>query len=387
MYLDAKRLVKGDALLNSLPKSVTQSAGGITLVITHEESCWIIEQKSGGVPEKAYVVPCDDFNGVVRDFDGLRTLLNEADLLVGLPLINGIIAPNTKTISFPGPSKDVVTTVPSSDKFDDYRPARPEDFVGRDDLISELIGFLGQVRNGTTDTRLLALSGPSGFGKSSVVLNLAAKCRNLRWRTQFYTYPIDTRSAVSPLFVAEAVLGGFKQAISDGFLVYDAKKLSIDSVENPFSSQSMVECLEWLKQQNRVLILFFDQFEELFVKEALADTFVAFKRLSILVEAQQSNVVLGFSWRTGISIPDSHPAITVWQELRDRRYEVKIPPFDEKDAQSLVNKLEKEAETKIDKTLRRHLVEQSRYLPWLLKKFCVHVYRKLKAGVSQRERV
>ena len=37
--------------------------------------------------------------------------------------------------------------------------------------------------------------------------------------------------------------------------------------------------------------------------------------------------------------------------------------------------------------LRRHLLEQSQGLPWMLKKLCIHVYRQLSRGISQRSLV
>ncbi len=51
----------------------------------------------------------------------------------------------------------------------------------------------------------------------------------------------------------------------------------------------------------------------------------------------------------------------------------------------MVGTLEKAIGEKLENPLRRHLIEQCQGLPWLLKKFCVHIYRKLKEGVSQRE--
>jgi hypothetical protein len=148
----------------------------------------------------------------------------------------------------------------------------------------------------------------------------------------------------------------------------------------------MKSCLGFLEANQRVLVLFFDQFEELFVKESLYETFEAFRRLSYVVEELQSNIVLGFSWRTGISIPDSHPAHHIWHELRDRRAEFGLGPFSASEAAEMVNTLEKVSE-KIENPLKRHLIEQSQSLPWLLKKLCIHVFRKLQSGVSQRELV
>ncbi len=66
-----------------------------------------------------------------------------------------------------------IVTVISGDDWSDYRPARPEDFVGRKSILANVIKFLDAVNNGLSDTRLFSIKAPSGMGKSSVVLKLA----------------------------------------------------------------------------------------------------------------------------------------------------------------------------------------------------------------------
>lgn len=73
-----------------------------------------------------------------------------------------------------------IVTVISGDDWIDYRPARPEDFVGRKTILTDIIKFLDTVNSGLSDTRLFSIKAPSGMGKSSVVLKLAdlSKRRN-----------------------------------------------------------------------------------------------------------------------------------------------------------------------------------------------------------------
>lgn len=170
-----------------------------------------------------------------------------------------------------------------------------------------------------------------------------------------------------------------------GFIHTSVNSVSIDSIEDPFASDSLKKCVAELEREKKVLILFFDQFEELFIKESLYDTFEAFRRLANSVEALRSNVILGFSWRTGIFFADSHPAQHLWNSLRERRAEFKIGPFTERESIEMIASLQRVSGVMIEPVLSQHLLDQSRRLPWLLKKLCVHVYRKLREGLSQRK--
>ena len=241
------------------------------------------------------------------------------------------------------------------------------------------------MRTGQTQKRILALSGLSGFGKSSVVLKLANKARNKRHGKKFYFYHIDSRSATSPLFVVEAIRKAFQKALEDHFIETAEGSVTIDSVENPFASESIIECLKYLKSQQRVLVIFFDQFEEMFSKESLFSTFEVFTKVAFLTESLEPNVVLGFSWRTGISFSEDYPAYHMWHSLQDKRAEFKIGLFSAHEASEMVRILEKYASVKFENSLRRHILEQAQGVPWLLKKLGIHIYRQLQQGRSQRE--
>ena len=74
----------------------------------------------------------------------------------------------------------------------------------------------------------------------------------------------------------------------------------------------------------------------------------------------------------------------MWHSLQDKRVEFKIGPFSSKESSEMIGTLEKTIENKLETPLRRNLLEQAQGVPWLLKKFCIHVYRQLSLGISQR---
>src|SRR5690606_21507068 len=132
----------------------------------------------------------------------------------------------------------------------------------------------------------------------------------------------------------------------------------------------------------------FDQFEEALTKEELAPLFRAFRRFALDVHAKRSPIVVGFSWRTGISFSDDNPAYQMWNELRDHRLTKTLGLFDSSESSSVVAQFESALSQKFISPLRRRLLEQGQGLPWLLKKLCIHVYGQIREGkVSQLDLV
>ena len=76
-----------------------------------------------------------------------------------------------------------------------------------------------------------------------------------------------------------------------------------------------------LKEKKKVIVLFFDQFEEITTKQELAELFNQIRMLCAAVESADESLVLGFSWKTDGSIPTDHPAYHVWHSFSDRRRE------------------------------------------------------------------
>ena len=359
------------------------SISAATLVITPDESCWVLEQQKSGIPHKAFALPLDSKSNYLKNWEGFESLVAENKVWSGLEIAHGL--PGTTPPVTPSNQlrKEVITQVPVADRFDDYNPARPEDFVGRIMLQSDILDFFELVRLNKTKKRVVALSGPSGFGKSSVLLKLADRARNKRYKNKYYIYHIDSRSALSPLFITVALQTAFQKIIKDKFIDAQDLDVEIDSSEDPFSSDSIQFCLKQLQNQQRVLIIFFDQFEELLTKESLFTTFDVMKRVAFYIESLSPNVVLGFSWRTGISFSEDHPAYHMWHSLQEKRAEFKIGLFSRKESLEMINILDKNVKLRLDNTLRNHLLEQAQGFPWFLKKLCIHVYRQLLNNVSQ----
>jgi Restriction endonuclease len=280
---------------------------------------------------------------------------------------------------------DSIAPVPVADDWSDYRPARPEDFVGRDDLQREIVKFFEDVRGGNSSTRLLAIKAPSGWGKSSFLVKLRSVCATARSRDKYFVYAVDCRTASSPRYPDLALKRAFEEAISAEFVSPPMQQqVVIPSAGQPFSDASVVGLLEQLRERKKVLVLFFDQFEEITTKQELADLFGQVRTLCSAIESAQENVVLGFSWKTDGSVPADHPAYHVWHSFKDRRREFDLPTFSKGDMAKLLGGLSRALKTPIEPSLRRTLSEHCQGYPWLLKKLCVHVFQVLQSKPTKQ---
>lgn len=305
------------------------------LALTEGRFLYAFEVTRNGVPSE--VVCWTATHGLERT----EALLKEASSAVpawsDLDCRWGAADPKTVHMSVPDP----VATVAVAEGFSDYRPCRPADFIGRDELQKVIEGFLTEVRDATTPTRLLCISGPSGFGKSSLLIKLRDRSDRKGLPGGVLMYPIDTRSASNATFVAHAV----RQALSEAQRRLPSslfhQDVEIQSTSSYLGSESARQALAELQDAGCLLVLFFDQFEETFVKAELADTFRAFQRLAYEVESLQTNVVLGFSWRTGLALPEDLPTYYSWHTWQDRRFEIKVPAFSNREAAQMLTLLQK----------------------------------------------
>jgi len=360
--------------------------GNTTLVISPEQIFWIAEYILDGFTNKLLIFPFNSDEKI--KIEKVRKLLDENKIFLGLECVDGSSfllkkSSHMKTLKTSN-YQETISTIPVADQFDDYRPCRPMDFIGRRALQKEIWDFLDDVRDDKTKTRLISLVGQSGFGKSSLILKLSDRFENQHWKLKFFLYHVDTRSAVTPLFINEAIRKGFDEAKKQGFIQIP-DEISIENFDNPLESKSIQKALDYLRRKKKVLIIFFDQFEELFIKDELFYVFENFKKFSLQVDAVKENIVLGSSWRTEISLPEDHPAYHMWHELKDRRKTFTIEKFDSSEIFQQLQQLSEYLGEPLEKQLKRRLIEHCSGFPWLLKKLCIHIYRQVKKGIKQTD--
>ena len=234
----------------------------------------------------------------------------------------------------------------------------------------------------STTTRIFALTGVARMGKSSLIAKLTDKSKNVQNKNKYFIFPVDVRAATSPSYIYSALLRCLKAAQEQGF-GDSSKELTISDVSNPLSSSSIKEYLKRVGDQKKLIVLIFDQFEELYSKPELFEVFNRAKALLINAATACSCLCLGFAWKSDSTTQGDHPAYFFWHQLSDYRITRKLSPFSDSESNAAINIFEKELGEKLHSDLRHNLIISSQGYPWLLKKLCIHVYEKIQSGVDQ----
>lgn len=358
-----------------------------TLLITEYGRFWAIKvlHVSAGVPFGVMVYDAENSKlitdkDIINSVSKLSSSLNDLEFITSeLNEENNILTEEiTEELSN-------IATVTGGDQWADYRPSRPKDFVGREDLLIDIFKFCNSVVENETNTRLLAIKAPSGWGKSSALLKLVSKSKDKKYKTKYFVHAVDVRAATSRRYGELSLLSCFNTAFDEGFISKPSKEVVINSVTNPLSSEGVSELLQSLREENKVLVLYFDQFEEIFSKNELADLFESIRKLAIAIDSAKENIVLGFAWKTDGTTPTDHPAYYMWQSLSDRRREFQLSTFTPKEINKALSLFSKELGQSLNPNLKKYLIDHCQGYPWLLKKLCIHIHSLIKSGIEQNE--
>jgi len=313
---------------------------------------------------------------LIKDKDVIEKLKNDMPEIRDLNLLSIPSSVKEKTEE---EFSETVAEVQESEYWYDYLPASMKHFIGRNDLKANLLDFINRVSSKKTSRRVFYIDGKSGWGKSSLITDLRGCSKNKHYRKHYFILAIDARSASSSNFVALAFKKLIENAKKANFLSTSLfyQKINITSSFDILSSESVHQLFEDLKRQNKILILIFDQFEDVFKKPRL---FEAFHKFLLDVHEFNSNLILGFSWKSEINIPIDHEAYHLWQQAKSFTQVISMREFNSSEINGIIKQLEKSINTTINSDLKRRLIESFQGFPWLIKKLCIHVYKQIVAG-------
>ena len=352
------------------------------LLLTKDEQYWALPVLDPTIGVRSAALLFSAQTGKRVSESSALDRIAKTDTSLALPWISEAVDSQAGATSKLRADLESIVRVPVADHWADYRPARPEDFVGRETVQANVFQFFDSVRSRATSTRLIALKGPSGWGKSSSVLKIASRAANVRNKGKYFVFTVDSRAATTSRFPELAVVTAVKAAVASGFIRAD-RSLEFGGASSLFSPSVMQGLAEMLQAEEKVLCVFFDQFEELLYKADLGEVFNEMRRICAAVEEAQANLVIGFSWKTDGVIPTEHNAYHMWHALADRRFEIELSPFTEREVALAINRFAKELGQPVIPQLRRVLQDHCQGFPWLLKKLCIHMLELSMSGVEQ----
>ena len=373
LFMDIKGIKLPDLVNSNIQVKV------FTLLITPDQILWVAEEIQRGEPCRAIIFPTSDkckidLEQLSADFAALDLSWKDLEIVDGTRRIT--LSESAQMDAVSESYKEVVSPIGKANSFDDYhRPCSPQYFVGRDSLQEKFWDFIKNIKYGKNLTRIVCFSGRSGFGKSSLLLKLSADCFDKEeYKDSFYLYHVDVRSAKGALFVVSAIRLAIQKAIDDGFIDLPNYAISIESTEQAlFDNETVRVAIEKLKSSDKVIIIFFDQFEEILTKESLLGVYKLFEKAAREVDSLKSNIVLGFCWRIGITMLAEHPAYKLWHDLKDKMQDFEVENFSDKDSKSLLKQFDAHLNRRgkrLKNNLKEWLLNQCPSYPWLLKKLC-----------------
>lgn len=279
---------------------------------------------------------------------------------------------------------DTVAEIQEAEKWDDYRPVGAKFFVGRTDIRHHLYQFILSPLSSSSNRRVFFVEGKSGWGKSSLIAELRARSHNKRNKNTFYVMAVDSRSANTAEFVSLAIAKLVTLAAKNGFVPKEFSEVNIVSNLDLLASETIQRLLSWLTENKKILVVVFDQFEDVFRKE---DLFRAFHKLMLDANEQQGPLVIGFSWKSEINIPIDNPAYSLWQQARDIAEPFRMEEFLGHEVDRVLRQLEMLSGHQLPADLKRRLKESSQGYPWLTKKLSIHCYHQMNKGMTPEDLV
>jgi hypothetical protein len=349
--------------------------GDWTLLVSEFGNYWCVYTLKGGAPFG--VLAYSAITGEqIKDKETINNLSLLDSTLADYDLEVGLRSEQSTSISLSKKLPPIVE-VQIGESWDDYRPARPKDFVGRDTTQKDILSFIRSAKS-NSGTRIFAITGNSGLGKSSLIAKLRDRAGNKHYRKKYFIYAVDIRGAREPSYIPASLIEALREAQKKGF--GDKRDLSLSDPSAPLNSESISAYLESVRQKEQVICLIFDQFEELYSKPELFGIFKAAKDLMLDIASSKSNIVLGFAWKTDSTTQQDHPAYHLWHELSDHRKEFRLDVFENGEISNSLTKFEKEIGQKISADIRHQISQVSQGFPWLLKKLCINLYEGIVKG-------
>jgi len=377
--IESKLVVSHDTIVNSI-HNYKFEFGDWVLLYTEKGFFWVqyVIPDGAGLPKAILIF--DAHANIIKDSATINYLVELDSEISNFELLRDVQKSlPQEIINYKDKEDQIVEVKGGSECFEYQFPASPQHFVGRKEKLSEIENFVFKVINKETSSRGILLEGNSGWGKSSLILTSV----NLINELGNYAVSIDSRSASSPQFVLKAIDYSLKKfGTFDGIISESLLSSKISGFDGAI--QKLLDIGKELEKEKKIIVIFFDQFENVFY---LYDILKRIQDLYFKIQDSQSNVILGFSWKTDLVGSTSEFPYEIRDVIKNTSKRIFLQAFSESETSELLGRLENEFTPKknLSKDLKFFLSDFSQGYPWTLKKLCSHVKSQIERGLSQQE--
>jgi hypothetical protein len=367
--------VSPEQMAGRIPPDIGKPGEGI-LLYTEKGVFWFYPIISHGKKTPDKIALFDAKGGLISDQSVIGYLTN---LDPAITNFDNIFTGKTGPLQ-PGLFQDadpVIEVNGSSSCFEYQFPASPRYFVGRKSLFTTLDSFSDQVIHNQTTHRGIVFEGPSGWGKSSMVLASAARLQKMG----HVAVAVDCRTASSPTFiprVMEYTVGKFEDF--NGRIVETDQRKKISGFGS--AVRMILDTGQLLESQNKLLFIFFDQFENILF---LPDVLNQIKNLFLKMVKKQTNIILGFTWDKDLVSSNHAVSNKQLDAVVNECRRMILTTFSKAEMGILLKKLGKELDEPLTKGLQLFLETFSQGYPWLIKILCFHVMVARRSGIPQSD--
>lgn len=240
----------------------------------------------------------------------------------------------------------------------DYRlPAGPKFFIGRKDIISQVVETT--IKDSYT-SKVIQIKSRSGVGKSSILAVLSEKFGEMEYNVELH----DARDIKSVIDIY-SIIGRFVKS----------KRIPTDftQIENELVKYS---------NSGEKGIFIVDQFESTFLQPEI---FNAYENIASIIYKINNNIYFCLA-RKNDQLTTYDDSLISLQKLNSISQNFELKDFTKEEAKELLDKINDNSSKRISKDVLAYILEFAQGFPWLLKRTMAHILKlTINENISQKQ--
>jgi hypothetical protein len=238
----------------------------------------------------------------------------------------------------------------------DYRlPAAPKFFIGRKDLIKQIID---NIIFNHSESHVIQIKSRSGVGKSSIFALLSEELKKHECLIELH----DARDIKSIVDIF-SVIGRFT----------NTKNLPQNFLE-------VEDQLKELTKTKKTYVFMVDQFESTFLQP---DIFTSYETMAKIIYSMDQNIYFCLA-RKNDQLTTYDDSLISLNQLNSLSKNYELSDFSKEEAKELLDKINENNQQNISKSVLSYVLEFAQGFPWLLKRTMFHIIR-LTSSISQKQ--